>query len=121
MGRSDDFRDSLREVLWIAKSTVTTFWFWAPIFYMAYVIVQLWLMFFVHPFTLAILPIVLIIYGIRMENKRFRARYGLAKVKRVSGTHGLGAGPEPVGKVEWEVERAVEHYMDLLKDEKKHE
>jgi len=119
MGRSNDFWDSFREVLWIAKSTVTTFWFWAPIFFMAYVIFQMWLMFFVHPFTLAILPIALGIYGIRNEEKRIKARYRLGQAKRMFGTHGIGANPEPMKKSEWEVERTVEQYENLLKTKKK--
>jgi len=118
MGKPNNFWDSFQEVLWIAKSTITTFWFWLPIIYMTYVFVQLWLMFFVHPLTLAILPIVLIIYGIHMENKRINARYGLGKVKRISGTHGLGASPEPLKKTEWKVEQAVDRYRKLLRSRK---
>jgi len=118
MGKLGGFRDSFLEVLWIAKNTLSTFWFWFPIIYMAYVLLQLWMMFYVHPLTLAIVPVILIIYGIRLEDKRVRARYGLAKAKRLSPARELGAQPEPYGKFEWKVEQAVEQYEEMLKKEK---
>ena len=121
MGRFSGFLESFREVLWITKNTVSTFWFWLPIAYMMYVIFQLWLMFFVHPLTLGILPVILLIYGIRNENKRIRARYGLSNTPRKRAKDGLGATPEPASKFEWEVEQAVERYEELLKKEKEEE
>jgi hypothetical protein len=119
MGKLRDYKDSFLEVLWIARSTVSTFWYWFPIIYMAYVLLQLWLMVFVSPLTLAILPVVLIIYGIRLENKRIEARYGLKKTKRLSGAHGLGAGPEPVGEFEWKIDSALDEYEKLLRKKNK--
>jgi len=119
LGKFSDFADSFHEVLWIAKNTLSTFWFWVPIIYMGYVLLQLWLMFFVSPLTLAIVPIVLIVYGVRLENKRTKARYGLGKRKRLSTTLTVGAQPEPMSEFEWKVEEAVEQYEKLLKEEKK--
>jgi len=117
MGFSD-FKNTFLEVLWIARNTLNTFWFWLPIIFMGYVFFQLWLMFYVHPLALAILPIILIIYGIQNEEKRIRAKYGLTKMKYLSATHGFGAKPEPIKKREWEVEQAVKRYKKLLKDKK---
>lgn len=114
MGKFRDFTDSCNEVLWIAKNTVNTFWFWFPIIYMAYILLQLWLMVFVSPLTLAIVPVVLIVYGVRLENRRTKQRYGLDKVRRLSANQLLGASPEPVGEFEWKVEKAVEQYEHLL-------
>ena len=119
MGRLRGYKDSFLEVMWIMKNTLSTFWFWFPIIYMAYVFVQLWLMFYVHPITLAILPAVLIIYGVRLEDRRVKLRYGLSKTKRLSTDRGMGADPEPVSEVEWQVERSVEQYEKMLKDQKK--
>lgn len=119
MGKLRSYKDSFLEVLWIARNTLSTFWYWFPIIYMAYVLLQLWLMVYVSPLTLAILPVVLIIYGIRLENKRIEARYGLKKTKRLRGTTGLGAGPEHVGEFEWKVDRALDQYEKLLRKEKK--
>ena len=117
MGKFRDFTDSCNEVFWIAKNTVSTFWFWFPIIYMGYVFLQLWMMVFISPLTLAIVPIVLIIYGVRLENRRTKLRYSLDKTKRLSATQVLGANPEPIGEFEWKVEKAVEQYERLLKDE----
>jgi hypothetical protein len=116
MGRLKSFTDTVREVLWITRNTVSTFWFWLPIIYFLYIIVQLWLVFYVHPLTLAIVPIAMVIYGVRMEEKRVRLRYGLQKGKRLSGTYGIGATPEPVRESDWKVEQAVEQYAKLLRD-----
>lgn len=117
MGKFRDFADSCNEVLWITKNTLNTFWFWFPIIYMAYVLLQLWMMVFISPLTLAIAPIVLIVYGVRLENQRTKRRYSLDKTKRLSASQVLGAGPEPIGKFEWKVEKAVDQYERLLKGE----
>lgn len=115
MGRFKGFTDSVREVLWITRHTVSTVWFWLPIIYFVYILVQLWLVFYVHPLTLAILPVAMIVYGVRMDEKRIKLRYGLQKVKRLSGTHGIGAQPEPVKESDWKIEQAVAQYTKLLK------
>lgn len=118
MNKLRSYKDSFFEVLWIAKNTLSTFWFWFPIVYMGYVFLQLWMMVFISPLTLALLPAILIIYGLRQEDKRTRSRWGLSRPKRLSGTHGQGEAPEPMGKFEWEVERSVEQYERLLKEGK---
>jgi hypothetical protein len=118
MGKLSSYKDSFLEVVWIAKNTLSTFWFWFPVIYMAYVLVQLWLMFYVHPITLAILPVVLIIYGVHLEEKRVKLRYGLQKTKRFPAQGGLGSAPEPVKQVDWEVEQSVEQYERMLKKQK---
>jgi hypothetical protein len=118
LGKIEDYKNSFVEVMWIAKNTLSTFWFWFPIAYMAYVIVQLWLMFYVHPLTLAILPVTLIIYGIRLEEKRVKLRYGLG-AKRLKAVNAMGAPPEPVELKQWEVEQSVEQYKEMLKGHKK--
>lgn len=121
MGAIREFKDSFLEVLWIVKCCLTTFWFWLPILYMAYFFLQLWMVFFIHPLTVLILPAILCIYGIRQEEKRIKAKYGLTKTKRLPVSHALGPGPEPMRKIEWEVDRAVDEYERLLKENKKTE
>jgi hypothetical protein len=118
MGKAEDYKNSFFEVLWIMKSTLSTFWFWFPIIYFAYALFQLWLMFYVHPFTLAILPLVLIIYGVRLEEKRVKLRYGL-KSKRLPTHRSMGSAPEPLKQTDWEVEQSVEEYQKILKNQKK--
>jgi hypothetical protein len=119
MGKIGDYKNSFLEVVWIARNTLSTFWFWFPIIYMAYVIFQLWLVFYVSPLTLAILPITLIIYGVRLEEKRVKSMYGLNKTKRLETLHTMGAAPEAFGDADWKVEKAVEQYEKLLKEHKR--
>jgi hypothetical protein len=118
LGRLSDYKDSFLEVAWIARNALTTFWFWFPIIYMAYVFLQLWLMFYVHPITLAILPVTLVIYGVYLDDKRVKLRYGLQKTKRLSTDRPLGSAPEPVKQVDWQVEQSVEQYERMLKKQK---
>ncbi len=119
MGKFRDFTDSCNEVLWITKNTLKTFWFWFPIIYMVYVLLQLWMMVFISPLTLAIVPVALILYGVRLQNQRTKLRYSLDKTKRLSPSRALGESPEPIGEFEWKVEKAVEQYERLLKDDDK--
>lgn len=121
MGKLSEWKESFLEVLWIMKNTLGTFWFWVPIAYFAFVLLQLWMMFYIHPLTLAIVPIILIIYGIRLENKRTRLRYGLDKPKRLSATRGIGANAEPMSDFEWKVSQAVDQYERMLREEKEEE
>ena len=111
MGRFSDFKTSFLEVLWITKTCLTTFWYWLPISLMAYMI------FFIHPLTLAILPAVMIIYGTILNEKRVKLRYGLDKPRKFQVSHGLGATPEPIAEGEWKVEKAVDQYRRLLKND----
>ena len=119
MGKLEDYKSSFLEVLWITKSTLSTFWFWFPIIYFAYAIFQLWLMFFVHPLTLAILPIAIIVYGVRVEEKRVKLRYGLKKTKRLPAHRSMDSSPEPLMQTDWEIEQSVEQYEKMLKNQKK--
>lgn len=115
MGKLRDFKDSCNEILWITKNTLSTFWFWFPIIYMGYVLLQLWMMVFISPLTLAIVPVALILYGVRLESQRTKRRYSLDKTKRLSSSRALGGSPEPIGEFEWKVEKAVEQYERLMK------
>lgn len=119
MGTIRDFKDSLLEVLWIAKYCLTTFWFWLPILFMGYIFLQLWMMFFIHPLTAFVLPAILCVYALLQEEKRFKARYGSGKAKLLSASHGLGESAEEISGFRWEVERSVEEYERLLREDKK--
>jgi len=121
MEETRNFKDSLSEVLLIAKCCLTSFWYWLPILYMAYLFLQIWMMFYIHPLTALILPTFLCIYGIWQEEKRFKARYGIVKTKRLTASHGLGQGPDLMKSFEWEVERFVDEYERLLKENPKKE
>lgn len=107
------------EVFWIAKTTVSTLWFWVPIAYALYFIIQLWMIFYIHPLTAFGVATILALYGIWLENRRVMKRYGLKKTQILSATHLFGAGPEPIKGSNWEVERTVEQYEQLLKGQKR--
>jgi hypothetical protein len=112
-------RDSVFEVFGIARAAVSNFWFWVPILYSVYFIVQLWLIFFVHPLTVFIAAVFLGLYGIRLEDKRVSSRYSLKKTKRLLPTHVLDEGPQPIETLETEVSRTVNEYEGLLEKREK--
>jgi hypothetical protein len=107
--------DSLVELLFVAKTTVTTVWFWVPIAYALYFIAQLWLIFYVHPLTAFAAATILGVYALYLEEKRATARYSLKKTAFLSVTHSFSEGPKPVDEQESEVERTVEEYERLLR------
>jgi len=117
MTKIKEFKESFLEILWIVKGCLTTFWFWLPVLFYTYVFLQFWLFFYIHPLTLMILPAILFIYGLFLENKRIKSRYGLIKTKRLSVSHPIFAGPEPINRPD--VVELVEQYKDLLKNQKK--
>lgn len=110
------FRDSLWDILKLIKTCLTTRWFWIPVLFEAYLFLQLWLMFYVHPLTLIILPAILIVYLLWKEEKRLDARYGL-KTKRLS-TYLLGGHPESASS-DNKVEKILDEYERMLKERKK--
>lgn len=108
-------KESLLEILYLTKCCLKTFWFWVPILYAVYLFVQLWMIFFIHPLTILILPAVLIIYGTRQEQKSMEAQQGILKTKLLKPSHGLGVGPQPIPDYRQEIEKAVEEYTRFLK------
>jgi hypothetical protein len=110
------FKESLLEVLWIIKSCLTTVWFWIPILYASYTIMQLWMIFFVHPLTLLIVPTILSIYAIREEEKRLKLQYQLTKTKRLEKFHPIGMGPQFIS--DSYINRRIEEYAHLVEKKK---
>lgn len=102
------------EIALITKACLTSIWFWVPPLYAAYIYLQLWMIFAVHPLTILILPIVLFVTMTLWEDKRLRIQYGLDKVKSLEASHPLGAGPR-LESVRWNVEKAVREYEESLK------
>jgi hypothetical protein len=117
--RTLELKESLLEILYLAKCCLTTFWFWLPVLFAGYFFLQIWMMFFIHPLTVLILPAVLCAYGIRQERKRTEAQYGLVKTKALKASHGLGMGPEPLPLYKWEIEKVVQEYTHFLKKKRK--
>jgi len=92
---SVSLKESIVELFTVMKASVTSFWFWLPILYAAGVFIDLWLMINVHPLIGVILPAVLIIYAICLEEKRVKLRYGIKDKKYLKAFHAFGQFPEP--------------------------
>lgn len=122
MNRLQEFKESFIEILIIIKVCLTTFWFWVPVLFAAYMYFQLWVVFFVHPLTILILPGVIAVFATFWEEKRVNAQYELEKVKLLSASDPLGASPE-WKKVRFDVEKVIREYKKSLgkAEEKKEE
>ena len=108
-------KETIIELSTVAKACLTTFWFWVPPIFAVYMWLQLWLMFFVHPLTLIIVPGILLVYSLVNEDKRVKAMYGLQSVKKKNGLDPLGAPPREIAGFKWDVEKALENYEKTLK------
>lgn len=106
-----NFKDSIVEAMLIVKACLSTFWFWVPVLFSAYMWVQLWIMFYIHPLTLAIVPSFLIIYALIQEDKRINAQY------KLSGKQSTDTGKKLLSEVD--IRKLVSEYNDMLKNDKK--
>jgi len=111
LGRIANFKDSLVEAILLVKTCLTTFWFWVPVIFAAYMWAQLGIMFYVHPLALAIVPSVLIIYALIQEDRRFKAQYGLDKSRSID------TGKKLLSEVD--MRKLVSEYNAMLKNDKK--
>jgi hypothetical protein len=114
MTRLEAAADSVVEAVSIAKTVLGTVWFWIPIAYALYFIVQLWLIFYIHPLTAIVAATLLGVYALYLEGKRTASRYSLKVTLRLSATHSFTEGPKPLRA--WEVEETVEEYERLLEN-----
>jgi len=110
-----NIKESIKETLHIIKVCFTTIWFWIPALLALYMILQLWIMFFIHPLALLIVPTILIIYLIIQEDKRLKAMYGLETAKKKKASDPMFSGPTEISGYQWDVEKAVENYQKTLK------
>ena len=112
------WKESILETVLIVKTCLTTFWFWVPLLYAILFFLQIWMFFFIHPLTLLIFPAVISVYSIFLEEKRFEAKYGLVRDKRVSSSAPLGSRPTYTNFT-WNVEEALKEYEQLRKEAKR--
>lgn len=113
-----NLKDYVGEIFIIAKSCFASVWFWIPVLFQAYMIFQLWLVFFVHPLTLLILPAILTTYLLWRAEKRVEARYGL---KMKLSSYSIGTNVESRSKGElalYEYEKMIKRKMEDKEDEK---
>jgi hypothetical protein len=111
-------KETIIELATVAKACLTTFWFWVPPIFAVYMWLQLWLMFFVHPLTLIIVPAILLIYSLVQEDKRIKAMYGMQNAKKKKALDPLGSAPQELTGYKWDVEKALEDYEKTLKSKK---
>lgn len=111
LGRIANFKESLLEAMSIIKTCLTTFWFWVPVLFSAYLWVQLGIMFYIHPLAAVIVPSILIVYALIHEDRRLKAQYGLDnKQSKDSGKNLLS---------EVDIRRLVSEYNVMLRNNKK--
>jgi len=89
----------------------TCFWFWLPVLFAVYFFVQLWMMFFIHPLTIFVLPAILSIYSMLQEEERVKLQYGLDRTQRLAALHPLGSGPQELKGYRRDVEEVIEEYV----------
>lgn len=108
--RLQGLKESIIETFFLVKMCFTCFWFWLPVLFAAYFFIQLWMIVFIHPLTLFILPAILSIYSILQEEERLELQYGFGKKQRLPASHPLGSGPQELKGFAWNVEKALEEY-----------
>jgi len=55
---------------------LASIWFWTPVLFGVYVMLQLPIAFYIHPLALGIVPLVVLYTLHRVGKKRFENRYG---------------------------------------------
>jgi hypothetical protein len=108
---------AIRELAVLSRDILTTFWFWVPPLFATYIFAQLWLIFFVHPLTLVVLPSILAVYAMVQEDKRVKAMYGLGSIKKKGASDPFGAAPQELEGFKWDVQKALAKYEEALKGE----
>lgn len=109
-------KESIKEIFYIVKVCLSSFWFWLPALFAIFLYVELYLL-FINPLLFLIGPVVLIIYALVWEEKRLKAQYGLKEVKVVKSSDPLFSLPRKQ-KVS-EVDKLVEEYASLIKKKKR--
>ena len=107
-------KDDFLETFVIVKTCLASFWFWLPILYGGYIVLQMWLLVAVHPLTIVILPAIISAVLIVTREKRMKAQYGIddGKPKTLSP---YSLTPRERSNTSWDVEKAVEEYKKAMK------
>ncbi|MCD6241784.1 hypothetical protein J7K27_09825 [Candidatus Bathyarchaeota archaeon] len=82
MSKFKRIKEFLLDGVAVFIACITSFWFWFPVLFAAYLYLQLWLFFAVHPLTILILPIVIAIYVTLEREKRLKAIYGIDRIRK---------------------------------------
>ena len=110
-------RESFLEIIWLIKTCLTTFWFWLPILIALYGILEIWMFIAINPLTIFILPAIMSVYAVMIEDKRTEAHYHEIGDKRLSSAiRPVGSGPEFAA--DWDAQERVEEYLRVLLEKK---
>jgi hypothetical protein len=112
-------KESISELLWLVKTSLSTFWFWLPILIALCGAVEMWMFVFIHPMTIFILPAIVAAYALFIEDRRIKGRYRAFGAKH-------GGEPFPIGATleftpNWDAKQRVDEYLRVLEDEKQSE
>jgi len=113
MRKIEEFKELVIDILRIVKICITTFWFWFPVLFYSYVFLQLWMLFYISPLTLLILPITIFIYVTILEKKRVKK--DVIKTKQLISSHPLFAKPDPIYSV-YERQESNWYKLKMKKD-----
>jgi hypothetical protein len=91
----ESWKEQIKEIITVIITTLTNSWFWLPVLFSAGVYIDLWVMINIHPLAGAVLPVALITYAIRTEEKRIKLRYDIKDKRYIKPLHGFGQFPEP--------------------------
>ena len=104
-------KDDVVETVLIVKICFTSFWFWLPVLYGAYITLQIWLMFAIHPLTIMIVPAAVAVYAAIEKEKRLKSQYGIEDKKPKAALHPYSLIPQKERKsFEWVADKSSEDY-----------
>ena len=108
--------DEFLEILLIVKICFASFWFWLPVLYGGYVVLQIWLLVAVHPLTILILPAIVSTFLIVTREKRLKTQYGIEDGKPKRSLSPCSLTTRERSSSSWDVEKALEEYKRMTRD-----
>ncbi len=120
LGRN--MKEELLEIIYLVKICLTSIWFWIPVLFAAYLFIQFWLIFYVSPFAILVVPTILSIILVYKREKRLRMLYGIKETvpEKVGYISGSELGQQVVPKeYKWIIEETLEKYRRARRKTKK--
>jgi hypothetical protein len=111
----NNFWREVKDIFWIVKNCLTTFWFWLPVLFYILLCFELYLIACVNPLLALVVPSVIVAYALTDEKRRLKLQYGLNSLKEEPYTLKIRNGLE---SFHWKIEKSVKEYEELIKKEK---
>jgi len=118
---SQMIKDDVYETYVVVKVCLTSFWFWLPVLFGGYMVLQIWLLVAVHPLTIVILPGIIAAYLIVTREKRMKTQYGINDGNSKGALHPYSLTTTEKPSFSWDVEKALEEYEKMAKDKEENE